>query len=92
LPHRLLCFRQATDCHLPFPIDGIRVAPMHQRLLNQATMLGTAAILQQLPAEHSPELEQAIRESVRQAVLYYAAGLETLDRQLHPLTHGKARA
>ncbi len=64
----------------------------HERLLNQAAMLGTEAILQQLPAEHSPELEQAIRQSVRQAVLYYAEGLEALDRQLGPFTHGRARA
>jgi hypothetical protein len=64
----------------------------HERLLNQATMLGTEAILQQLPAAHSPELEQTIRQSVRQAVLYYAVGLDTLSRQLHPLRHAKARA
>ena len=64
----------------------------HERLLNQATMLGTEAILQQLPAEHSRELERAIRQGVRQAVLYYAEGVDTLDRQLHPLTHGRARS
>lgn len=63
----------------------------HERLLNQTTMLGTEAILQQLPAEHSPELEQAIRESVRQAVLYYAEGLDTIDRQLRPLAQQRAR-
>jgi hypothetical protein len=44
-----------------------------------------------MPAEHSPELEQAIRQGVRQGVLYYAQGLDTLTRQLHPLEYGKAR-
>jgi hypothetical protein len=59
----------------------------HERLLNQATMHGTDAVLQQLPAEHSPELEKAIRQGVRQAVLYYAHSLDTIDRQLRPLAH-----
>jgi hypothetical protein len=54
-------------------------------------MLGTEAILQQLPAEHTPELERAIHQSVRQAVLYYADGLTTSSRQLEPLRHGRAR-
>ena len=36
-------------------------------------------------------LEEAIRQSVRQAVLYYADGLATLSRQLEPLRHGRAR-
>jgi hypothetical protein len=45
-----------------------------------------------MSAEYSPELEQAIRQGVRQAVLFYAEGLETLSRQLHPLDHGKSRA
>ena len=64
----------------------------HQRLLSEATLLGTELILQQLPAEYSRALEEAIRQGVRQAVLHYAHGLDTLARQLHPLDHPKARA
>jgi hypothetical protein len=64
---------------------------LHQRLLNEATLHGAGEVLRQMPAEHSPELEHAIRQGVRQAVLYYADGLETLSRQLHPLERGKAR-
>ena len=64
----------------------------HPRLLNEATLLGTSAILQQLPAEYSQDLEEAIRQGVRQAVLHYAQGLDTLARQLHPLQQAKARA
>jgi hypothetical protein len=60
--------------------------------LNEATLLGTEEILRQIPAEHSPELEQAVRQGVRQAVLFYAEGLDTLSRQLRPLDHAKARA
>jgi hypothetical protein len=58
---------------------------LHQRLLNEATLLGTDEILRQMPAEYSPELEQAVRQGVRQALLIYAEGLERLSRQLHPL-------
>jgi hypothetical protein len=66
---------------------------LHQRLLNEAALFGTEEILRQMPAEHSPELEHAIRQGVRQAVLYYADGLDTLSRQLHPLDHSrKSRA
>jgi hypothetical protein len=64
---------------------------LHQRLLNEATLHGTREILRLMPAEHSPELEQAIRQGVRQAVLYYAQALDTLTRQLLPLEYGKAR-
>jgi hypothetical protein len=64
---------------------------MHQRLLNEATLLGTLEILRQMPAEHSRELEEATRQGVRRAVLHYASGLDTLS-QLHPLDHAKARA
>ena len=65
----------------------------HQRLLSEAVLHGTDAVLEWMPAEHSPELEQAIRQGVRQAVLYYIDGLDRLDRQLHPLDHArKARA
>ena len=65
---------------------------LHQRLSNGATLHGTEEILRQMPVEHSPELEQAIRQGVRQGVLYYAEGLDRLSRQLHPLDRGKARA
>lgn len=64
---------------------------LHQRLLNEATRYGTAEVLRQMPATYSPELEEAIRQGVRQAILYYAEGLDTLSRQLQPLSHGKAR-
>ena len=64
----------------------------HPRLLNEASLLGTELILQQLPAEYSPALEEAIRQGVRQAVLHYAHGLDTLARQMHPLERAKARA
>jgi len=63
----------------------------HERLVNQAAMLGTEAILQQLPAEHTPALERAIHQSVRQAVLHYAQELEALNRRLRPLAHAGAR-
>jgi predicted solute-binding protein len=64
----------------------------NQRLLNEATLLGTELILQQLPAEYSPALEEAIRQSVRLALLHYAHGLDTLSRHLRPLDQAKARA
>jgi len=66
--------------------------PLHHRLLNEATQHGTDEVLRLMPAENSPELVQAIRQGVRQAILYYAGGLDTLSRQLHPLEHGKRRA
>jgi hypothetical protein len=68
------------------------VPPLHQRLLNEATLHGTAEVLSQMPAEYSPELEHAIRQGIRQAMLYYTDGLDTLSRQLHPLERAKVRA
>ena len=66
---------------------------LHQRLLNEATRLGTGEALRLMPAAYSLELEEAIRQGVRQAILYYAEELERLDRRLHPLDQaGKARA
>jgi hypothetical protein len=66
---------------------------LHQRLLNEATRFGTAEVLRQMPAAYSTELEEAIRQGVRQAILYYAEGLERLDQRLHPIEQaGKARA
>lgn len=66
--------------------------PLNQRLLNEATQHGTDEVLRQMPAEYSPELEQAIRQGVRQALLYYAYELDGLQQRLHPLERGKARA
>jgi hypothetical protein len=68
------------------------VPPLLPWLLNEATLHGTAEVLRQMPAEYSSELEHAIRQGVRQAVLFYADGLDTLSRQLYPLERGKARA
>jgi len=66
---------------------------LHQRLLNEATRFGTGETLRQMPAAYSPELEEAIRQGVRQAILYYAEGMDRLDQRLHPLDQtGKARA
>ena len=48
---------------------------LHQRLLNEATLLGTEAILHHMPAEYSPALEQAIRQGVRQALPIAAEGV-----------------
>ena len=65
---------------------------LHQRLLHEATRYGTSEVLRLMPAAYSPELEEAIRQGVRQAVLYYAEGLDSLERRLNPLERGKARA
>ena len=54
----------------------------HQQLLNEATRYGTGEVLRQMPAAYSPELEQAIRQGVREAVLFYADKRDTLSRQL----------
>lgn len=52
------------------------------RLVNQATEFGTDQILHDLSIEYTRELHAAIRQGVRQAVLYY---VHELDRQAHPL-------
>lgn len=66
---------------------------LHQRLLNEATRFGTGEVLRLMPAAYSSEMEEAIRQGVRQAILYYTEGLEKLDQRLHPLDQaGKARA
>jgi hypothetical protein len=65
---------------------------IHQRLLNESTLLAVEAILQQMPAPYSPELERAIRRAVQHAVLHYAEGLDTLARQLYPLDHQSRKA
>jgi len=64
--------------------------PLHQRLLNEATAHGTEEVLRLVPVEYSPELEQAIRLGCRQAVLYYAVGLDTLSQRLQPLDQRRA--
>jgi hypothetical protein len=67
-------------------------SPLHLRLLNEATQHGTDEVLRLMPAENNPELVQAIRQGVRHAILYYAYGVDSLSRQLHPLERGKQRA
>lgn len=66
--------------------------PLHQRLLNEATTHGTDEVLRLMPAENNPEMVQAIRQGVRQAVLYYVYGLDSLEQRLHPRERAKARA
>jgi hypothetical protein len=66
--------------------------PLHHRLLNEATTHGTEEVLRRMPAQYSPELEQAIRLGVRQAVLFYVDSMDSLEQRLHPLERGKARA
>jgi hypothetical protein len=68
------------------------VTLLHQGLLKEATRHGTWEVLRLMPAEHSPELEQAIREGVRLAVLYYAARLERMSRHFPALNYEKERA
>lgn len=63
----------------------------HERLLNEATRFGTGEILRRMPTAYSPELEQAIRHGVRQALLYYNSGLDALAQQLPSLDDGKTR-
>ena len=64
----------------------------HPRLVNESVMLGTEAMLQQLPLEYSRELEATIQQAVRAAVLHYADSLATRERQLHPLHQARVRA
>lgn len=66
--------------------------PLHQRLLIEATQHGTDEVLRLMPAENNPEMEQAIRQGVRTAVLYYAYGLDSLEQRLNPVERGKVRA
>ena len=64
----------------------------HQRLLNEATHLGAEKILQLLPADIRPGLEQSVHQAVSEAVIHYAEGIETLTRQLHHLHRERNRA
>lgn len=57
---------------------------LHQRLLTEATRFGTAEVLRQMPAVYTPELEKAIRQGIRQAVQYYADGLDSLSQRQPP--------
>lgn len=66
--------------------------PLPQQLVNEATAHGTDEVLRRMPAPYSLELEQAIRQGVRQAVFYYAHGLDRFEQRLHPLQRDKVRA
>ena len=59
-----------------------------ERLLNEATQYGTGEILRQMPAAYTPEVERVIREGIRQAVQFYADGLDSLSRQQNPSDQG----
>ena len=66
--------------------------PLHHRLdrlVNEATAYGTGEVLRRMPAPYSPELEEAICQGVRQAVLYYVGVLDSWEQGLHPLKRGK---
>jgi hypothetical protein len=76
----------------PLERGGIMSTQPHQRLVQEATRYGTAEVLRLMPAAYSQELEQAIRQGVRQAILYYAEGLDGLERRVHPLERGNERA
>jgi hypothetical protein len=58
--------------------------PFHQRLLGEAALLGTEAILGRMPAPYSAALEQAIYQAVRYSILYYVEQLEVLAGQRRP--------
>jgi len=67
--------------------------PLHQRLLNEAIEHGVGEILRQMPAAYSQEMEQSLRQGIRQAVLFYTHGVDTWSKRLHPLDPGQqARA
>jgi len=63
----------------------------YQRLLNEATHLGADKILQQLPADLRPTMEQGVHQAIREAVYHYAEGLDTISRQLNPLQRQRSR-
>lgn len=60
-------------------------SPRQQRLVHEATQHGTEVVLQRMPVEYSLELEQGIRQGIRQALLYYASGLDSWEERLQPL-------
>jgi hypothetical protein len=64
----------------------------HERLLNWATDLGAERILARLPLEDQDNLRPAVREGVREALLYYASELRDLRRRQFPMEqngHGR---
>ena len=65
-------------------------AMMYEQLLNEATRYGTGEVLRWMPAAYSPELEQAIRQGVHEAVLYYADRRDSLSGRPHSVEGGKA--
>jgi hypothetical protein len=63
------------------------------RLVHQATEFGTDLVLHDLSVEYSRELHAAIRQGIRQAVLYYVQEIDGQARELHPLDQaGEVRA
>jgi hypothetical protein len=64
---------------------------LHQQLLREATRYGTGEVLRRMPAVYSPELEQAIRQGVQKAVIYYAEGQDTLTGQPRCVQGGEAQ-
>lgn len=67
------------------------LAGLYQWLLNEATRYGTAEVLRLMPAAYSPEPEQAIRQGVHEAVLYYAEKRDALSGQIRRVEGGKAK-
>ena len=57
---------------------------LHERLLSEATRYGTERILRHMPAVYRREMELVICESVRQVVLHYANGMDSLSNRHAP--------
>jgi hypothetical protein len=85
---RLLLTRSEADYMQSLTIQ---LPMLHQRLLNEATYLGADKILQQLPADLRPTLEQSIHQAVHEAVLHYVEGMQIMSRQLYPLRRDRSR-
>jgi hypothetical protein len=64
---------------------------LHEQLLKEATRYGTAEVLRRMSAVYSPELEQAIRQGVHEAVLYYAECRDRLPGQPRSFKGGEAQ-
>jgi len=62
---------------------------IRQRLLSESVLYGTQKVLHSMPVEYSQELETAVRAGVLYAVMHYAKGLETRERQLDPIGYAK---
>jgi hypothetical protein len=67
-------------------------APLHQRLLNEATLMATEQILGQMPAEYSPALAQTVYQAVRYGIRQYVEGMELLTRLSPCRCEGSAAA